>query len=256
MTVVVSDVHGAYRALLGVAANASRVLVLGDLANLVDYRTNEGVLADIVGLDVVGSLVELRMHDPAAARAAWARVAATLDVDLRSAIRDGLIATYREMERVMGRAESTELLVIHGNVDDPVLLQQHLPAPMHWVQGRVLDIDGERFGFVGGGVTRAGTPGEVDDDTMAQMLAGLGPVDVLCTHVPPAIEVLSSDVIGGPGKGSRPVLDYLERHRPRLHYFGDVHQPRAVRLRHGPTTCVNVGYFRATHRGVVHRPPD
>jgi Icc-related predicted phosphoesterase len=184
----------------------------------------------------------------------WRTVAADLDLDLRAAIRDGLEDTYRDMERIVGAVDSCELLVIHGNVDDPLTLRSHLPASMRWVQGTVVDLDGERFGFAGGGIPRSGTPGEIGDDEMAALLDGLGPVDVLCTHVPPAIPMLSADVIGGPGKGSQPVLDYLERHRPRLHYFGDVHQPRAVRLRHGATTCVNVGYFRATHRAVEHRP--
>ena len=88
---------------------------------------------------------------------------------------------------------------------------------------------------------------------MAAKLEQLGRVDVLCTHVPPAVPPLASDVIGGRYKGSGPVLAYIERHRPGFHYFGDVHQPQASSWRIGTTLCRNVGYFRATGRPMVHR---
>jgi Icc-related predicted phosphoesterase len=88
---------------------------------------------------------------------------------------------------------------------------------------------------------------------MADKLEALGPVDVLCTHVPPAVPALALDVIGGRSKASRPVLDYIERFQPGNHYFGDVHQPQALTWKIGRTISRNVGYFRATGRAVVHR---
>ena len=97
-----------------------------------------------------------------------------------------------------------------------------------------------------------GVPGEVSHEAMAEKLEGLGPVDVLCTHVAPAIRQLSNDVIGGRPKQSQAVLDYLHRHRPSWHYFGDIHQPQATTWRVGETTCVNVGYSRATARPIRH----
>ncbi len=87
---------------------------------------------------------------------------------------------------------------------------------------------------------------------MAAKLDDLGPVDVLCTHVAPAVRPLSKDVIGRRIKESQPVLDYIREHRPRWHYFGDIHQPQATTWRVGSTTCINVGYFRATGRPVRH----
>jgi hypothetical protein len=59
-------------------------------------------------------------------------------------------------------------------------------------------------------------------------------------------------VVGGRLKESPAVLDYLLEHRPRWHYFGDIHQPQATTWRVGDTNCVNVGYFRATRRPVRH----
>ncbi|NIR39254.1 MAG: metallophosphoesterase [Actinobacteria bacterium] len=87
---------------------------------------------------------------------------------------------------------------------------------------------------------------------MRAKLAGLGPVDVLCTHVPPAVPQLSNDVIGGRAKESAAILDYVLDQQPAFHYFGDVHQPQATEWRVGPTHCRNVGYFRATRRPVRH----
>jgi Icc-related predicted phosphoesterase len=63
---------------------------------------------------------------------------------------------------------------------------------------------------------------------------------------------LSRDVIGGRLKESESIRAHVEATGPRWHYFGDIHQPQATRWRLGPTTFVNVGYFRATGRPVRH----
>ena len=108
------------------------------------------------------------------------------------------------------------------------------------------------MGIVGGGVPGLGVPGEVSEEEMWRKLSGMGSVEILCTHVAPAIRALSSDVIGGRPKQSQAVVEYIAEHRPRWHYFGDIHQPQAVRWRVGATWCRNVGYFRATGRAVRH----
>ena len=69
---LVSDIHGAADALARAAPKGSTVLVLGDLVNLVDYRTNEGIVPDVVGSELVKQVVDLRgagRFDEAAA--AW-----------------------------------------------------------------------------------------------------------------------------------------------------------------------------------------
>jgi Icc-related predicted phosphoesterase len=116
----------------------------------------------------------------------------------------------------------------------------------------VVEIDGVTFGFVGGGVeTPLGAQGEVSDDEMRSKLSGLGEVDVLCSHLPPAVEPLYRDVVTGRlERGSQPILEYLNDVQPAFHFFGDVHQPQASTWRVGHTLCRNVGYFRATRRPV------
>ena len=46
---VVSDVHGAFDALEEVARRGEILLILGDLINLLDYRTHEGIITDVLG---------------------------------------------------------------------------------------------------------------------------------------------------------------------------------------------------------------
>ena len=87
---------------------------------------------------------------------------------------------------------------------------------------------------------------------MAAKLQQLGDVDMLCTHVPPAVWAVQKDVIAGRAKGSQAILEYLHRYQPRWHYYGDVHQPQATTWRIGATRCRNVGYFRATGRAWTH----
>lgn len=252
---IVSDVHGAYAPLASIVRRGRPVLVLGDLVNLIDYRTNVGLLADVVGRDVVAEMVRLRGADPDAARRRWRQAEDELGLDLRQALAAHMLDSYVEMRDQL-TIDDADVEMIHGNVDDPDMLRAHLPPGHRWADGTTRTIGGEVFGFAGGGIPRIGGAGEVDDDQMEATLESLGPVEILCTHVPPAIPMLADDVVGGSGKGSRPVLDYLRRHRPRIHYYGDVHQPRAVRLRLDATTCVNVGYFRATHRPWRHRTGD
>ncbi|MCL1598860.1 MAG: hypothetical protein M3094_06730, partial [Actinomycetia bacterium] len=133
-------------------------------------------------------------------------------------------------------------------VDRPDMLEASLPPSSRYVDAEVVDIEGWRVGFVGGGVPKLGTDGEVTPSAMADKLDRLGPVEVLCSHVPPAIEPLARDVIGGGFKGSVEILEYLDEFQPAFHFFGDIHQPQAVQWRRGATVCRNVGYFRATGR--------
>ncbi len=248
---LIADVHGATAHLRRVAAAGGTLLILGDLINFIDYRTLEGIVADINGREFVAEMIRLRAAgDPAAARALWRSAIAgrehEVGVRFDTAIRDEYRAVGEALTGAVGYAT-------HGNVDRPELLESCLPEGMRYVDGEAVVIGGRRFGFAGGGMpTALGLPGEVDDATMRAKLDQIGPVDVLCSHLPPAVPALSQDVIGGRVKGSEAILDYLLSHQPPYHYFGDIHQPQASRWRIGATRSVNVGYFRATGRGVVH----
>jgi Icc-related predicted phosphoesterase len=247
---LVSDVHGAFDDLARVASQGETLLVLGDLLNFVDYRTMDGMLAEVAGKDFVARISAMRTHgDHGGAQDLWAEFSAGREAEIR--------ARYDELTRVAYERAAAALagsgaFVTFGNVDRPDLLAEMVPPDVTFVDAAVFEIEGVTVGIVGGGVPSLGVPGELTDDAMAARLATLGPVEMLCTHVAPAVPELSFDVIGGRPKQSVPVLDYLQEHRPRWHYFGDIHQPKATTWRVGETVCRNVGYFRATRRPVRH----
>lgn len=247
---IVSDVHGAHAAMARLAPEGATVLVLGDLVNLVDYRTNAGIVTDVVGKELVDRVVDLRTRNRFdEASALWREENAARYDEIRRAVGRAMKAEYRLVSESLEKYVS---YVTFGNVDDPEMLAESLPSNSTFVDCAVVEIEGYSVGFAGGGVPAIGSSGEVTAEAMAEKLDSLGPVDILCTHVPPAVGALATDVVGGRAKGSVPVLDYLREFRPAFHYFGDVHQPTASTWRVGGTRCVNVGYFRATGRGVEH----
>lgn len=245
---VVSDIHGAIQALTRVVDSGEQVLILGDFANLTDYRTGEGAIASALGIDFARRAAAVRGHgDFEEMRRLWVEEAADDAELIRANLGRAIEAQYAEVRTALKGGSG---FVIHGNVDRPEQLIAALPDGFEYVHGERVTIDGVVFGFVGGGVaTPLQASGEVSDSEVESILDVIGPVDVLCSHVAPALMPLSFDVVTGrEERSSAPILAYLRTHKPRLHLFGDVHQPRATTWRVGPTTCVNVGYFRATGR--------
>jgi len=251
---LVSDVHGGFEALAAVVARNETLLILGDLINLLDYRTQEGIIADVLGSDFGATVARNRaLGDYEAMRATWGEATGERRAEVLSEIRAGIEAQYETCRDVLADARG---FCTFGNVDHPELLAAALPAAMRFVDAEVHDIEGVSVGFVGGGTaTPIGAAGEVTDDQMVTKLEKIGAVDVLCSHLPPRVPALATDVITGrEERSSQPILDYLRRFQPRFHFFGDVHQPQATTWRVGKTVCHNVGYFRATGRPFEFSP--
>jgi Icc-related predicted phosphoesterase len=249
---IVSDVHGAFDALSDVAGTGEPLLILGDLINYVDYRTMDGIVADVLGVEFVEKVARFRaVGDYRGSRALWRETMAGREQEIRRTIG---AEVARQYDRVGHALAGSTSYVTYGNVDWPDALRDCLPKGSTFVDGDVVEIEGLRVGFAGGGAaTPLGVAGEVSEEAMAAKLDSLGNVDILCSHLPPAIGALHTDVITGRVEGSSVAIRrYLERHEPPFHYFGDIHQPQASRWRLGTTRCVNVGYFRATRRPVRH----
>lgn len=249
---IVSDVHGEFAALRRVALTGEPLLVLGDLINYVDYRTLEGMAADVLGVEFVARMTGYRASgDYEGSRGLWREHMRGREDEVRTRMAEAVRRQYEETRRAL---EGAHAYVTYGNVDWPDLLRACLPDGVRFVDGEVVEIEGQRVGFVGGGSeTPLGVVGEVSDEVMREKLEALGRVDILCSHLPPAVEPLHRDVITGRlERSSKPILDYLLEYRPTDHYFGDIHQPQATRWRVGKTLCRNVGYFRATKRAVRH----
>ena len=244
---VVSDVHGNADALARAGDGADALICLGDLLLFVDYADHaRGVLGDLFGAEAVGRYVALRTaRRYAEARDFTRSLWATVD-DREAAV----TAAVRQQYKEMFAAFPDPTYVTYGNVDVPTVWAEFARPGVRVLDGEVVELGGWRFGFVGGGLpSPMRTPFEVPSEQYAAKIAALGRVDVLCSHIPPAVPELLYDTVARRfEKGSAALLSAIRATQPRYALFGHVHQPLQQRVRIGRTECVNVGHFRATGR--------
>lgn len=246
-----SDVHGNAEALARAGDGADALVVLGDLIDFVDYHDHSrGILGRVFGPEKVGVFAELRRgthrHETASfIRSLWDGLK-----DAAAVVEEAVQEQYEAMFSVM----SAPTYATPGNVDSPHLWPRFVRDGVHVLDGEVAEIGGLRFGFVGGGLLPRNAVRRLDapwfpylrtEEDMRAALLGLTDVDVLCTHIPPAVSELMYDVVARrPEWGSHAALELIARDRPRWSVFGHVHQPLARRVRVGYTECVNVGHFQ------------
>ena len=252
---VVADLHGAVRELRDAVPEGSSLVLLGDLINFIDYIEMTGILVDVFSADAVTEVVRLRTAGRIEeAQAVMRRRARGREDEIRTSIGSRVRAGYDEVFEAL----PDPTYVILGNVDNPSLAAPYCEraAGVHYADGRTFDIDGERFGFAGGALpTPLHVAGEISEEEMRRKIDGLGEVDVLCTHIPPAVPELCFDTVAKkPERGSKDILEYILDVEPRCHYFGHIHQPLTSSMFVGATWCVNVGYFRRTRRAFPHSP--
>jgi Icc-related predicted phosphoesterase len=249
---VVSDVHGSTDALARAADGADALICLGDLVLFLDYDdATQGIFADLFGPENTRRFVELRTAGRFADARAW-----TAGLWDEVVVREGrdrhaiLEHKVRQQYAELFAAMPAPAYLTYGNVDVPAFWPDYL-RPGHTVlDGEVVELDGLRVGFVGGGlVSPMRTPYEIDEATYAAKVAALGEVDILCAHIPPAVPELCYDVVARRFElGSRAILEHVRETQPRMVLFGHVHQPLVRRARIGRTECVNVGHFRGGRR--------
>lgn len=247
---VVSDVHGAADALKEASDGADMLICLGDMLLFLDYADHtQGIFAEIYGAEHAREYIELRTQrrfDEARALTAGIaeRIAAARGTDLRSLTEAAIRRQYAELFGAL--AEPAYLT--YGNVDVPRLWDTYRKPGHHVLDGGTAVVGGVTFGFVGAGLLSPyRTPNEVPESEYAAKLDAIGAVNVLCTHIPPAVPELLYDVQARRMEtGSVALLDVIRRTQPRYALFGHVHNPLVRRVRIGRTECVNVGHFRAT----------
>lgn len=256
MTVyVVSDLHGAVDDLRTVLPDGATLLLLGDLINFLDYINMTGILTEVFSRDAVAEVVELRTAGRVEqARAVMQERAQGREDEIREAITERVHAQYETVFDAL----PDPTYVIYGNVDNPTLAGRYAattPA-VREPDGQVVTLEGQRFGFVGGALpTPLHVAGEISEEEMRAKVEGLGEVDVLCSHIPPAVPELCYDTLARKSeRGSDDLLEYINDVQPQRAYFGHVHQPLLSTIHIGKTLCVNVGYFRSTKRPFLHDP--
>jgi Icc-related predicted phosphoesterase len=241
----VSDVHGRADALAGAGQGADALICLGDLLLFLDYASpDQGIFAELFGVEFAREYIDLRTAKRFdEARALSARLFGQY-ADVSAAFEKAVADQYAEL---FGALPEPAYLT-YGNVDVPRMWASHLKPGHTVLDGGTVDLDGWRFGFAGAGLYSVyRTPNEISEDEFAAKLEAVGEVDVLCTHIPPAVpELLYDTVARRMEQGSEALLQVIRRTRPRYALFGHVHQPLARRTRIGITECLNVGHFRAT----------
>lgn len=243
---VVSDVHGRTDALARTADGADALICLGDLLLFVDYADHsQGIFPDLFGPDAASQFIALRTAQRFdEARQMSARLWEGVGGDPAAVITRAASRQYQKLFSVL----PVPTYLTYGNVDLPPLWAPYLRPGHHVLDGERVELDGWSFGFVGGGLrTVYRTPYEIADDVYAAKVEAVGAVDVLCSHIPPAVpELLFDTVARRMERGSEALLEAVRRTQPRYLLFGHVHQPLASGLRIGRTECINVGHFRAT----------
>src|SRR5260370_32797149 len=121
--------------------------------------------------------------------------------------------------------------------------ERYVKAGHRVLDGGTAELDGWTFGFVGGGLKSVyRTPNEMSEEEFRAKIEAVGEVDVLCTHIPPAVPALLYDTVARRlEKGSVALLDAIKATRPRYSIFRHLHQPLARRTSVGVTARLNVG---------------
>ncbi|MFD3646702.1 metallophosphoesterase [Streptomyces cyaneofuscatus] len=241
---VVSDVHGNTEALARAGDGADALICLGDLVLFLDYADHSrGIFPDLFGKENASRIVALRTarrYEEARAfgRELWAGRDRNTEI----------IGAVRRQYAELFAAFPTPTYATYGNVDVPRLWPEYALPGTTVLDGERVEIGGRVFGFVGGGLrTPMNTPYEISDEEYAAKVEALGPVDVLCSHIPPEVPELTYDTVARRfERGSTALLEAIRTTRPRYALFGHVHQPLVRRMRIGDTECVNVGHFAST----------
>lgn len=257
---VVSDVHGNSDALARAGDGADALVVLGDLIDFIDYHEHaSGIFGRLFGAERVGTFARLRREGTRAEISTYVRSLWDSLDDPAAAVDEAIREQYDRLFASM----TAPTYAIPGNVDTPALWAEYATDGLHLVDGEVVEIGGVRFGFVGGALLPDGVvprpnavwrPHLLPREEYDRCVAELHDVDVLCSHIPPALPELAYDVVSRRLEiGSRALLGLVRAQQPRWSLFGHVHQPLSRRTRVGVTECRNVGHFQRTTTPYVLR---
>jgi len=249
---IISDIHGAYGAMRGQLQSDDIAVLLGDYLNLIDFRTLDGILAEVYSRDEVKDALSLMATGDKEPGRQQIRMAIGGTTEKSERVRELIFENYKEFFASI----PCKCFMLYGNTDGPDVMKGMVPGNVELVEAGIVTVEGERFGMVSGapqGPWNVGLPGEMSTERYDSLVASLGPADVLCTHYPPSVPDLTWDMLANRDEvGSKATLAYDEDHAPTHHYFGHVHNPKAFRIQHGNTTLLNVGFFKEHGKVVIH----
>ncbi len=246
--IFVSDIHFQINFLSTLPKNKGPVVILGDLINWIDYRNGEGIANDVFGKNNVEKLIEFRKnHKFNERKKLWKTLYLENPEEVSKKMQDALARQY---ELVFKSLSDYEVWLIPGNVDDSNIIENYLSNRILNVDGLMVPYNNINIGFAGGGVpTPIMARGEIQESEFEYKLNVLKDSDIICTHAPPFVEELVTDVITNKAEqGWKSLKNFIIENKPQFSLFGDVHQPKATSWIIENTKCINVGYFRATNR--------
>ena len=246
--IFISDVHYQLDHLNSLPKNKGPIVILGDLINWIDYRDGQGIAMDVFGKDNVKKLVNLRKeHRFDERKSLWKELYQNDPDEISKKMQNAILKQY---EDVFGVLKNYEVWFIPGNVDDVNIMNSYTNNSIKNVDGLIVEYNNKKIGFAGGGVpTPINARGEIDEDTFSKTLSTLKEAEIICTHAPPLVDELVTDVITNKIEQGWPSLkEFIEKYQPQFSLFGDVHQPKASNWVIKSTKCINVGYFRATNQ--------
>lgn len=158
------------------------------------------------------------------------------------------MGTAQEAADILRRIE-LPVYAIPGNCDDPSFPQgiSDVATDMH---GRFAEIDGHRFvGLGGSNITIFGTPFELEEDDIRDMLEGICEEGmVLMTHAP-SFGFLDQ-IPSGQSVGSPAIREMVDRFHPILAMSGHIHEAIGIVVSNG-TTFVNPGPAKDGRMAIV-----
>ncbi len=250
---IISDIHGEYEALAEQLDPGDTAVLLGDYVNLIDFRTLDGILSEVFTREEITQVLSVLARGADGETRQRIRDAASGSPEKYARMIELIVESYRRFFASI----PCRCFMIYGNTDDPRVMRELMTDGIEMVESGVVEIDGQRFGLVSGsprGPWTVGLPGEMDEEDYDRLVSSLGPVDVLCTHFPPAVAGITWDELANRDEaGSQSLVAYIDRYSPTHHYFGHVHHPRLATAMRGSTRLVNAGFFREHRTALVHR---
>lgn len=244
--IFISDVHHGLSGLREIPTDKGPLVILGDLINWIDYRDGSGIARDVFGDSNIDKLITYRKnHDFSRRKDLWRELFSDDPEKKKLQIEEAIGLQYQEVFRELA---NHEVWIIPGNVDSISVMENLAGDNIKLVDTKTIEHEGYRFGFAGGGVpTPIKARGELTEEEFDQKLNSLSKVDIICTHAPPLVDELVTDVITNKiEQGWSSLLKFIQINKPIISLFGDVHQPKATSWLIGETKCINVGYNRAS----------
>ena len=148
--IFISDVHHQLDYLSTLPKDNGPIVILGDLINWIDYRNGDGIAKEVFGSENVQKLINLRKQHKFEERKDLWKNLYSIDPEIKmKKMKEAIENQYYEVFKIL---KSYDVWFIPGNVDDVDIMNSYTSPSVTNVDGLLIEQDGIKFGFAGGGV--------------------------------------------------------------------------------------------------------